>query len=341
MIERLAADMADQPAALARLATAYNPEGRDKGRLKEASRILGGGDQVLVGSGASHAACVAAAAAWRMDGIPAEAPEAGEFLHYDPRLTGRRAPVVVVTYSGESAEAAAIVEARRRVGAYTVLVTERRDSPLAGQCHLTLPLHCGRETATATKSFTNTLGLLIAVGAACRHRAANVALADCAGRMATMLGDPDGVAERILDSLGGVPGHLDVVGRGPGFGTALYAGLMLRELLAIRGGWMTPGHFRHGPLLDVGADHRLIVIAGRHRLDLGARLAADAAARGGRAVLIADGPAPPTPGVLVVPIEAPDEATFALLAAVPFELVMAQAARIAGTRYVRIQTTTE
>jgi glucosamine--fructose-6-phosphate aminotransferase (isomerizing) len=337
MIERLAADMADQAPALARLARAYGPGGVAAGRLAAAMAALAGRPVALVGSGASHAACVAAAASWRQSGLAVEAPEAGEFLHYDPRVDDSGLGVVVVTYSGQSAEAVAIVARRRGGNAPTVLVSESIDGPLAASCIAALPLHCGIERATATKSFTNTLGVLLLLG-----RATDAARsATTSGAMADLLGDRAGLADRLFEAMGGIPPYLDVVGRGPAYGTALFGGLVLRELLALRGGWMTSGHFRHGPLLDVGTGHRLIVVAGRRTLELGLGLARDAAARGGRAILIADGAAPGAPGVLTLPITAPDEATFALLAAVPFELYMARAARDAGTRYVRIQTTSE
>ncbi|MEX2647455.1 MAG: SIS domain-containing protein, partial [Alphaproteobacteria bacterium] len=135
--------------------------------------------------------------------------------------------------------------------------------------------------------------------------------------------------------------HVDVVGRGPGLGTALYGALVLRELLGLRGGWMPAGHFRHGPLLDVAQGHKLIVIAGGRTAALGARLAADAAGRGGRAVLVTDRAPDAVPGVLTVSIPVKDELLFALLAALPFELYMAEAARTVGTAYLRVQTTSE
>lgn len=157
MVEGLAADVADQPAAFERLARAYGPGGTDAERLAAAARHLAGRTVALVGSGASHAACVAAAASWRLVGLAVEAPEAGEFLHYDPRLDDPGLGVVVVTYSGQSAEAVAIAARRHDARAPTILVTEGTDSSLATSCALALPLHCGssappRPRASPTRS---------------------------------------------------------------------------------------------------------------------------------------------------------------------------------------------
>jgi len=341
MVEGLAADVADQPAAFERLARAYGPGGTDAERLAAAARHLAGRTVALVGSGASHAACVAAAASWRLVGLAVEAPEAGEFLHYDPRLDDPGLGVVVVTYSGQSAEAVAIAARRHDARAPTILVTEGTDSSLATSCALALPLHCGVERATATKSFTNTLGLLLRLGDAVAARGEPNRLEVIARAMTPTMAAVDGAVAPWVEAFIAAPGPLDIVGRGPGFGTALFGGLVLRELLGWRAGWMTAGHFRHGPLLDVGSGHRLIITAGRRALELSLGLARDAAARGASVLLIADGNAATAPGIVPIPIHAPDEGAFAILAALPGEGTMARAARTVGTRYVRVQATRE
>ena len=118
----------------------------------------------------------------------------------------------------------------------------------------------------------------------------------------------------------------------------MLAGLVLRELLALRGGWLTAGTFRHGPLLDVGEGHGAIVIAGGRTADLGLRMAEDIAARGGRALHITNGAASTAAGVLSVALDVDDEAQFALLAILPVEHFLSAAAEAVGTRYVRVQT---
>ncbi len=341
MVDLLAADMADQPAALARLAQAYAPGGDHRARLERAVRLVRGKPVVLVGSGASHAACVAAAAAWQARGLAAQAPEAGEFLHYGLDAHPVGVPVVVVTYSGRSAEARTLLGSLTAKGVPVVLVTENLAAPVAASSQVALALAVGPEQATATKSYTNTLALLGLLADAVAGLPGSRLADEAAERAADMLADRGGLAGRLIEALDGVPGHIDVVGRGPGLGTALYGGLVLRELLALRGGWMPAGHFRHGPLLDVGAGHRLIVVAGGRTAALGTRLATDAAGRGGRAVLITDRAPDAVPGVLAVAIPVKDELLFALLAALPFELYMAEAARRVGTAYQRLQTTSE
>ena len=340
MIEKLNGDMADQAAALDRVIAAYDRGpgvaalGAAAARLRAAGHPL-----LLLGMGGSRAACVAAAQAMAMAGTPAAAPDAAEFLHYGASAAPEGLPLVLVSYSGVSAE---LVEIERALHHRhpIVLVTDKPGTPLGRAADCMLALHCGPELAVATKSFTNTVALLLMLGAALRGTDGASALRGAPARCAALLADRD-MGARILSLFGGVPGYLDVMGRGPGQGTALLAGLVLRELLALRGGWMTAGTFRHGPLLDVGEGHGAIVIAGGRTADLGLRMAEDIAARGGRALHITNGAASTAAGVLSVALDVEDEAQFALLAILPVEHFLRAAAAAVGTRYVRVQTETE
>lgn len=337
MVDLLAADMADQAPALARL-VADAEAGAGREALLVAGALLRGhdGPAVLLGSGASHAACVAAAAALALDGMPALGPEAGEFLHYGRHGLRPGHPLVVVSYSGVSAEAVEIQRCCR--GDHPVIaVTDRPESPLGREADQALALHCGVEHAVATKSFTNTLALLLLLGEAATGRRPGDRLRGAERQVGRLLGD-GGLGERILDHFGGLPSRLDVIGRGPARGTAMVGALVLRELLALPAVGWAGGQYRHGPLLDMGPDGRAIVLAGGRTADLGRRLASDLAARGSRVLLVTDGPPPGDRRILPVRIEAADEALFALLALLPVEAMMLAAARSRGTDYIRIQT---
>ena len=340
MIAKLKGDIADQPAALARLSAAY-AEGPDAKALALAADLLRASAHpvTLIGMGGSYAACVAAAQALAMAGTRALAVDAAEFLHYQAASLPVGAPLVLVSYSGVSAEP---IEIERSLHARhpLILVTDKPETPLARAVDHVLALHCGPELAVATKSFSNTLALLLMLGATIGGDAGSRPLADVAERSAALLAERD-MGNGILAFFGGVPGYLDVVGRGPGYGTALHAGLILREFLALRGGWMTAGGFRHGPLLDIGEGDRVIVVAGGKTAHLGRRLAEDVAARGGRALQVTTERAAANDGILQVVIEADDEGLFALLACLPLENFLVAAADVAGSRYVRIQTENE
>jgi glucosamine--fructose-6-phosphate aminotransferase (isomerizing) len=338
MVAKLKNDIADQPAALARLIEAY-AGGQDKTALDTAAGLLraSGHPVLLLGMGGSHAACVAAANALSMDGTQAFALDAAEFLHYQAPAAPAGVPLLLVSYSGISAEPIEIeksLHARHPL----ILITDKPDTPLARAVDHVLPLHCGPELAVATKSYTSTLALLLMLGASVRGHGRG--FAGLAERSQDIL-DDSGLGAEILTFLGGVPGYLDVVGRGPGHGTALHAGLILREFLALRGGWMTGGGFRHGPLLDIGESDRVIVVAGGKTAHLGQRLAEDVAARGGRALHLTTHGSQARDGIMEVVIDEADEGLFALLASLPLESFLLAAADIAGSRYVRIQTETE
>jgi glucosamine--fructose-6-phosphate aminotransferase (isomerizing) len=340
MITKLKDDIADQPAALARLFDAYRQGHNAKALATAAELVRGSGYPVmLLGMGGSYAACVAAAQALAMAGTSALAVDAAEFLHYQAASLPAGVPLVLVSYSGVSAEPIEIERALH--GCHPlILITDKPETPLARAVDHVLPLHCGPELAVATKSFTSTLALLLMLGTAIRDEDGVAELADVAARSAALLAEHD-MGSTILAFFGGVPDYLNVVGRGPGYGTALHAGLILREFLALRSGWMTAGGFRHGPLLDIGEGDRVIVIAGGRTAHLGRRLAEDVASRGGRALHVTTERAAERDGILQVVIETGNEAIFALLASLPLENLLVAAADVAGSRYVRIQTEVE
>ena len=333
-------DIADQPAALARLIAAYRKR-PDRKALTEVSDLLRVSNHpvVFLGMGGSHAACIAAAQSLNMAGTPTLAADAAEFLHYQSDSVPEGVPLIMVSYSGLSAEP---IEIERTLHDRhpMVLVTDKPATPLARSADWVLPLHCGPELAVATKSYTNTLALLLMLGAELRGANATAMLGRAPDRCAQILADPD-MGPAILSFFGGVPNYIDVVGRGPGYGNALHAGLILREFLALRGGWMTSGAFRHGPLLDVTRGDCAIVIAGGRTADHGHRLAQDFAARGGRALHITSERPAEVQGVMSITVEAEDEAIFSLLASLPVENFLRAAADQVGTRYVRIQTESE
>jgi len=340
MVAKLKRDIADQPAALARLVEAYAEEpGRNA--LDSAADLLraSGLPVLLLGMGGSHAACVAAANALSMEGTQAFALDAAEFLHYQAAAAAAGLPLVLVSYSGISAEPIEI-EKNLHQRHPLILITDKPETPLAQAVDQVLALHCGPELAVATKSYTNTLTLLLMLGASIRGHDRGQEFAGLAERSRVLLDEPE-MGGSILEFLGGLPGYLDVVGRGPGHGTALHAGLILREFLALRGGWMTGGGFRHGPLLDIGEGDRVIVVAGGKTAHLGRRLAEDVAARGGSALHLTTQRFASREGIMEVVIDEADEGLFALLASLPLESFLLAAADIAGSRYVRIQTETE
>ena len=337
MITMLIDDIADQPAALARMIEAYR-QGSGSDALTEVADLIGGSayPAMFLGMGGSHAACVAAAQSLNMAGTPAIAADAAEFLHYQSDGVPEGVPLIMVSYSGISAEP---IEIKRNLHDRhpLVLLTDKPATPLAKSVDHVLPLHCGPELSVATKSYTNTLALLILLGAKLRG-VDGVDMIDRAPDRCARLIDDKEMGPAILSFFDGMPGYLDVIGRGPGYGTALHAGLILREFLALRGGWMTGGAFRHGPLLDVTDGDRAIVIAGGRTAGLGHRLARDFATRGGRAIFISNEPSERAEGVMSIAIEAENEALFALLASLPVENFLRTAAERFGTAYVRIQT---
>src|SRR5207253_3161412 len=92
-------------------------------------------------------------------GVDARVWEAGEWLHYGPRELPAGALVVAISQSGESIETRTLAE-RVAGRAPLVAVTNDPESRLARAAAVVLPMRAGVEEMIATKTYSNTVGVL-------------------------------------------------------------------------------------------------------------------------------------------------------------------------------------
>jgi glutamine---fructose-6-phosphate transaminase (isomerizing) len=154
--------------------------------------------------------------------------------------------VVVISRSGSTSEAVAVVEAVRAAGHPTIGVTCRRDSPLAARSDVTLVSPSGDEVAVVmTRSFASMLAMLLRL------------LARVAGddRLERDLGRatdrwPEVVAAADLGrELGATDwSRVVILGGGPRYGIAAEWGLKLLETSQVPTHAYEPLEFRHGPV---------------------------------------------------------------------------------------------
>lgn len=327
-------DIADQAAAVGRVARHYRDEGAVA--LRSAAALAVGATRiVIVGMGSSRSAALPAA--WVIARrTPTVVLEAGELLHYGLDSIGEDALVILVSQSGRSAETAAIAERLRARGHSRLLaVTNDPASPMAGRAAVVLPILAGDEATIATKTWATTFAVLallartlvdgpLAAGSMLTERTLDVLGQVTAG---------PGPDAQVIAGLGGCAA-LMVVGRGPALAAADYGALILKETAALPAEGFAGGSFRHGPLEVSGPGVGMVVVApsGATR-ELCIRLARDTAGLGSPTWLITDDGSPPPDGTdrsWVTTLPAIDEALAPLTMSVPIQRLAAGLARARG-----------
>jgi len=249
-------DIAEQPAALRRLADSNHPEltSLDSSRY---DRI------VFTGMGSSDYAGVPS---WRRliaRGLPAWAVDTGQLLDNLDLVTPNTL-LVATSQSGASGEIVALVEhiSRRRIRpAKLIGIADQQTSPLGASADLFLPLFSGPEATVSTKSYLNTLGV---------HRFLIAALLgeDGGDLKEELLRTADTVQE-IIDTIDVTAvaaiaathpqRRLAYVGRGDEAATAQFAGLITKESSKVPAEGFVGGQFRHGPFELAGDGHTAVI----------------------------------------------------------------------------------
>jgi glucosamine--fructose-6-phosphate aminotransferase (isomerizing) len=252
----LAREIAEQPAALARLLAAEREPTRS---LAAALRARGPFAFVLIAArGTSdNAARYAQYLFGAANGLPTALATPALFTLYHAPPDLRSALVIGVSQSGESPDILAVIEEARRQGAPTLVITNEAESPLARAAERVMPLHAGQErSVAATKTYTAQLGALAMLSVALREAAGG---ADAAERWAALAAAPAAV-EAALDLDGEIArraerycylDRLIVGGRGYCYGTAFELALKLKETCYLMAEPYSPPDFIHGPVAIV------------------------------------------------------------------------------------------
>lgn len=238
------ADIAEQPAALRRIADAALP---DLAPLTTANwdRI------VLTGMGSSHFAGIPTWRALTALGRRSWAIDAGQLLD-TPGLITDRTLLIITSQSGGSGEAVELLS-QRSSGAFqaglVVGITDDAESPLANGADVFLPLHSGPESTVSTKSYLNTLAVhrrLIGAFAGEPADAAQLDIRVTADTVETLLDAVD-LATIARETATHEKRRLAYIGWGDEGATALFAGLITKESSKVSAEGFVGGQFRHGP----------------------------------------------------------------------------------------------
>ena len=211
-----------------------------------------------------------------VSGLAVDVEYASEYA-YRSSGTSSDTLVMVISQSGESADAVAALREARRRGAATLGVTNVAESTVAREASAALLTRATPELAVpATKSFTTQLAVLFLFA---------LHMAGERGRM-----DSTAVAAH-LDHLGALPGHLEkrldtwsaeslaaarrladsrtflCIGRGVHYAIAREAALKLKEISYSHAEGYPAGELLHGPNALVGEKSVVVALATRDEAD--------------------------------------------------------------------------
>src|ERR687898_317771 len=241
------AEIREQPAALLRL-LAHERELADvaDALARRAPSVVR-----LVGHGTSdNAASYGVYAFGLLPGWTAMRDSISLSVYYGAEIDLHGSCVVALSQSGRTPDVVDYVERARARGAFTIAVTNERESPLADSADAVLPLAAGPELGiAATKTYTTQVAALALLAAYAAEDGDGVA--DGIREVTQLLADVLPVLERRLSEVAvalAFVGRMFVIGRGTEFATARETSLKLLETCRVAAEPLTATDLVHGPL---------------------------------------------------------------------------------------------
>jgi glutamine---fructose-6-phosphate transaminase (isomerizing) len=257
--ELMAAEMAEQPAVLERIAQRFDAyAGQVRAVIPE---DLAGVSFVARGS-SDNAAVYGRYLAELTSGRPAGLAAPSLHTAYRAQVDYRGYLAVAVSQSGATPEIVTVCERLRDAGARTVAIVNDPGSALARAVDVVLPVDAAPERAVpATKTVTGQLMAVAAVGAALGPVPFTAAdIEALPGQVAAVLADPS-PSEALAQRWSGAE-RLFVVARGLMFAAALEAALKIKETSSVLAEGISSADFRHGPIAAANPDVPVLVLDG-------------------------------------------------------------------------------
>ena len=262
-MDRMAAEMAEQPRVLERLIARADEIARLVGAV--APRPLAGTAIVARGS-SDHASTVGRYLLELATGRPVSLVAPSLHTLYEAKVDYTGQLVVAVSQSGRTPEIVTTLRRLQEAGAVGVAITNDLDSPLAAGAQVAIGLDAGEELAVpATKTVTAQLAAfaLLARGLG-DARFGDADLAALPDAVATVLSDAEPAA-RVAAALADET-RLVVTARGLLYGAALETALKLQETAGIAAAGIaaagiSSADLRHGPIAIVGDSFPVIAVS--------------------------------------------------------------------------------
>ena len=267
---------------------------------------------------------------------------ASEFRYREAPLPEGGA-ALFVSQSGETVDTLAALRYARSAGQHIVSLVNVPESAIARESDVALRTLAGPEIGVAsTKAFTTQLVALacLAIDAARRRGAIDAprehelvtALTETPALVAQVLGE----AERIRAIAETVATARDVLflGRGTAYPIALEGALKLKEISYIHAEGYPAGEMKHGPIALIDEQLPVVIVAPRNETyEKVISNLEEVRARGGKVILLTDGPSEELQGKADVVFTLPSivDELMPVLTAVPLQLLAYHIAVLKGT----------
>jgi glutamine---fructose-6-phosphate transaminase (isomerizing) len=275
--------------------------------------------------------------------LPVDLEVASEFRYREPPMTEGGA-ALFVSQSGETIDTLAALRYAKARGQYILAVVNQPESAIAREAHTVLPTLAGPEIGVAsTKAFTTQLTVLACFALEVANRRGLIEPTRRAALTKALSELPTLVAEvlRRSDTIAAVARELvearDVlyIGRGTMYPLALEGALKLKEISYIHADGYPAGEMKHGPIALISDGMPIVVCAPSGPLfEKTAGNVQEAAARGGRVILLTDRPSRDAIGegiVRIIDMPSIDPFLAPILYAVPMQLLSYHVAVLKGT----------
>ncbi|MBV9381906.1 MAG: SIS domain-containing protein [Streptosporangiaceae bacterium] len=265
----MSAEMAEQPAVLARL---IDRAAGDAALVRDAAPGPLAGVVFLARGSSDNAAVFGRYLTELAAGRPVGLAAPSLYTRYHAEVDWSGYLVVALSQSGSTPEILNTCAAVRAAGASLIGITNEPGSPMADAVDVLLSTDAGPELAVpATKTMTAQMLLLATVAAALDRRPAGptVSLAALPSTVAAILDNP-GPAADLASRWRGID-RLVVSGRGLAYAAALEIALKVKETTGILAEGMSVADLRHGPIAAAyaGAPVLLVDAGGPAAADIG------------------------------------------------------------------------
>lgn len=232
--------------------------------------------------------------------IPVDVDIASEYRYRNPILNSKSL-TIVISQSGETADTLAVLRYTKNApaGAHPVVaVVNVPESTIAREADAVLYTYAGPEIGVAsTKAFTTQLATLACFTVAIAERRGAIDEQARKELLKQLLGAPLLMTEILnleaqLQALAQSLFHardMLYIGRGTSFAIAMEGALKMKEISYIHAEAYAAGELKHGPIALIDEQVPVIVVApSDHLFDKTASNLQEAAARGGKIILITD-----------------------------------------------------
>ncbi|MCX5479847.1 glutamine--fructose-6-phosphate transaminase (isomerizing) [Kaistia geumhonensis] len=229
--------------------------------------------------------------------LPVDIDIASEFRYREQPLS-KDGLAIVISQSGETADTLASLRYARVEGQRIAAVVNVRESTIAREADVVLPILAGPEIGVAsTKAFTAQLAVLAATAIAAGRARGSIDDVEEARLVAAFSEVPrlmhealrlEGQIEALARDLAKVK-HCLYLGRGTSYPIALEGALKLKEISYIHAEGYAAGELKHGPIALIDEEMPVVVIAPFDRVfEKTVSNMQEVAARGGRIILVTD-----------------------------------------------------